>query len=463
MDLSIPKDAPDVSEDAPPEEGTSESFPNQEKDSETAAPVTADPLANLKADFESQKAVFESRETFDSSPADVDMKPAGKKNPPALSTAVESSEDITPLHSAATAAGGDDRKSALATAKDRKEARKMRRKNGQNADVDKKLAGEVDRLELAPAVESSEDFSPLHNSASRPFPRPPSARPGAVYVGATEINNSEWTLQTQEEPDMEQGLETMIIPIAAEVVLGEVVLPDHESESNEAISEAQIVKTAETAKLCGQPRWLIFAMLGVLVSVAIGAGLAIALSIDDTLAQSDSPSPTSTPTSALTSAPTPDRRNEVEKIISAEIPSFQLGPSQEEALNWLAHHDPANLDFERVSPDEVLERFVIALLYFSTGSENLYDPAAVLLRSSVCDWERVVCNQTVVESSPIVVQVIFEDNNLGGRLPTELGLLTGLQSLELGKFATVYRSELDTIILLGSLSYNLSPLRFCRV
>ncbi len=57
MDLStsIPKDASD-----PSEEDTSVSFPNQEEDSETAAlaKVTADPIANLKADFASQKADF---------------------------------------------------------------------------------------------------------------------------------------------------------------------------------------------------------------------------------------------------------------------------------------------------------------------------------------------------------------------------------------------------------------------
>ena len=53
MDLCNRKDASDASEDVCSEEDTSESFPNQEEDSETAAltKVTADPLANLKADF----------------------------------------------------------------------------------------------------------------------------------------------------------------------------------------------------------------------------------------------------------------------------------------------------------------------------------------------------------------------------------------------------------------------------
>jgi F0F1-type ATP synthase membrane subunit b/b' len=60
MDLSIRKDASDVSDKVPSEEDTSESFPNQEEDSETAGLETADPLANLRADFEKADADFES-------------------------------------------------------------------------------------------------------------------------------------------------------------------------------------------------------------------------------------------------------------------------------------------------------------------------------------------------------------------------------------------------------------------
>jgi hypothetical protein len=459
MDLSIPKDAPDVSEDAPPEEDTSESFPNQEKDSETAAPVTADPLANLKADFESQKAVFESRETFDSSPADVDMKPAGKKNPPALSTAVESSEDITPLHSAATAAGGDDRKSAPATAKDRKDARKMRRKKRQNADVDKKPAGDIDRLELAPGVESSEDFSPLHNTAAaaaainqastyRESRLPPSeqqdddsssftistssARPGAVYVGGSESNHDELPLQTQEEPGMEQGFET-ILPIAAEAVP-----PDHESENNKEIAEAQIVDTApETATLCGQPRWLIFALLGVLGTIAIGAGVSVALGNGG-----DDPQLS-------------DRGIELQNRIIDEIPSSQFGSSQIKVIKWLANEDLLMLDFETTPFETIMERYAMVTLYYSLNGPQWEDQDGFLSEKSVCSWGNITCD-------PLVTEISWFNNSLHGQLPTELGFLTGLRSLDFGKFATISSSELGTITLLRSLSYKISPLWFCR-
>jgi hypothetical protein len=138
------------------------------------------------------------------------------------------------------------------------------------------------------------------------------------------------------------------------------------------------------------------------------------------------------------------------------------GTHQYQALTWLVYDDPANLDFELVSLDELLERFVMALLYISTGGETLADLAGFLSAMPVCRWNGVGCDPTVVESYPMVVKMRLRANNLHGQLPTELGLLTGLPSLDLCKFATISSSGLDTITLLPSLSHNLSPLRFCR-
>jgi hypothetical protein len=54
-------------------------------------------------------------------------------------------------------------------------------------------------------------------------------------------------------------------------------------------------------------------------------------------------------------------------------------------------------------------------------------------------------------------------NELTGPIPSELGSLTDLRELWLGKFATVSRSESDTIILFGPLSYKLSPLLLLQI
>jgi hypothetical protein len=268
-----------------------------------------------------------------------------------------------------------------------------------------------------------------------------SARPGAVRVGDTESNHDEWTLQTQEEPDTEQGFET-ILPIAAEVVLPEVVLPDDESENSKTIAEAQIV---ETATLCGQPRGLIFALLGVLVAVAIGASLGVALGSGGE------------PTLAPLDPPLSDRRNELEEVLIAEIPSVQFGPSQREVLNWLANEDSAILDFKTTPIRTILERYVIATLYYSLNGPQWEDQRGFLSEESVCKWniinvtgsaiEGVGCN----ERHEFVVEINLWENQLTGKIPSELGLLSSLTFVDLSKFLYV---SITTCIL--SLTFSIS-------
>jgi hypothetical protein len=156
------------------------------------------------------------------------------------------------------------------------------------------------------------------------------------------------------------------------------------------------------------------------------------------------------------------------------------GTPQYEALHWLVYNDPANLDFELGSPDELFERFVMALLYFSMGGETWDNSFGFLSASSVCMWNEydgsssygVICDLLAVESDPMVVEINMQVNNLDGQLPAELGLLsnllylglggnqisglipselgrlTTLEKLHLCKFATISCSELVTIRLL---------------
>jgi hypothetical protein len=343
------------------------------------------------------------------------------------------------------------------TMKERKEASAMRRKERPNADVVTKPASRTDRQELVSGVETSEVITPSHNavaadaakqaSASSGSKRPSSrqdeydsssvassrssARPGAFRVGDTESIHDELTLQTREEPDL---------PIAG-------LLPDDESENNQTIAKAQIL---ETAKVCGQPRWLIFAFLGVVLTGAIGVGLGVALSNDPPLTSpapfapdpTRAPSPTPAPI-----APDSDRRVELEKVLSAEIPLLEFGASQIEVLNWLANEDPAMLNFETTPFRTILERYVIVTFYYSLNGPDWGDQLGFLSEESVCKWSLLNATYaTGVLCDPMVVAIVFEINALRGQLPTELGLLTDLKYLYLRKFATV--SELHTTSLL---------------
>jgi hypothetical protein len=141
------------------------------------------------------------------------------------------------------------------------------------------------------------------------------------------------------------------------------------------------------------------------------------------------------------------------------------GTLQYQTLNWLVYDDPGNLDsdFDLVPPGVLLERFLMALLYFSTAGETWDNSFGFLSASSVCSWKGIDCDVAVVESHPVVVRISMYLKHLRGQLPTELSLLSKLEYLHLGKFATVSSSEMDALELLGSLSYNLSPLWCCRI
>jgi hypothetical protein len=166
------------------------------------------------------------------------------------------------------------------------------------------------------------------------------------------------------------------------------------------------------------------------------------------------------PTLGPTSGPL-DRLNELLEILLVEAdlldrtPLSSPGTFQYQALMWLANDDPANLDFEGVSPAELLERFIMVLLYFSTGGDKWSNSIKFLSNSSACEWEGVSCY------SMKMFEINFYSKNLSGQLPTELGLLTNLQDLKVCKFTTIFSSEVDPILSLGSLSNTLFLLWFC--
>jgi hypothetical protein len=123
------------------------------------------------------------------------------------------------------------------------------------------------------------------------------------------------------------------------------------------------------------------------------------------------------------------------------------GTPQYQALNWLVYDDPANLDFELVPSDELLERFVVSLLYFSTGGETWNDSFGFLSNLSACAWRYENNDGSFrygVRCDPMVVEIDLDSNNLRGQLPTELGLLSNLETLSLCKFATISTSELES-------------------
>jgi hypothetical protein len=80
------------------------------------------------------------------------------------------------------------------------------------------------------------------------------------------------------------------------------------------------------------------------------------------------------------------------------------GTLQYQTLNWLAYDDPRNLDFDLVPPGVLLDRFLMALLYFSMAGETWDNSFGFLSASSVCFWFRAFVCDVAVESHPVLLR-----------------------------------------------------------
>jgi hypothetical protein len=110
-----------------------------------------------------------------------------------------------------------------------------------------------------------------------------------------------------------------------------------------------------------------------------------------------SPTPTPTQSPAPTAAPTACtsldclRRKEIlllllqNEVSAAEALQDESSP-QFQALRWLATEDTAVLDLESTSPVILVERYVIAVLYFATNGEGWVNQCNFLSPASVCAW-----------------------------------------------------------------------------
>eukprot|EP00978_Attheya_sp_CCMP212_P016812 scaffold44411_cov45-Attheya_sp.AAC.1 len=99
---------------------------------------------------------------------------------------------------------------------------------------------------------------------------------------------------------------------------------------------------------------------------------------------------------------------------------------QYEALAWMANSDSTDLQ-RTMSDDELVERFVLVLLYFATGGANWLAQVRFLTPSlNTCSWNSILYGRI------IGVGCNAEDGNKISRsIPTEIGLLSNLEVLSL--------------------------------
>ncbi len=107
------------------------------------------------------------------------------------------------------------------------------------------------------------------------------------------------------------------------------------------------------------------------------------------------------------------------------------GSSKYQALAWLADKDPKHLD-ETSHIEEVLQRFVLADLYFSTSGDEWAADYHWLSHKNVCDWNDkthgVFCNE-----NKQITALSMPETHLYGTIPQDIGLLSNVQTINMAK------------------------------
>jgi hypothetical protein len=243
---------------------------------------------------------------------------------------------------------------------------------------------------------SSSDSNSMSNQPTEVKPTV-AAQVDPTVTARLVVDNSEDHLESLEEriQRQEQQLEELQRN-QQNIVVGQVLGADNaDGDEEEARS------TCSRSSLCGCKRKMTIAVMLVLAVVAIVVGSVIA-----TTGNTMSP-----PTAGL------------DKLLSSV--SFDNGtalqtPStpQNNALSWLA----SNPNLDTYSDMKKIQRYILAVLYYSTNGHNWVRNDGWLGNENECNWYNKAdsfCN----ENGAVEALDLFS-NNLGGMIPNELALLS---------------------------------------
>lgn len=173
------------------------------------------------------------------------------------------------------------------------------------------------------------------------------------------------------------------------------------------------------------------------------------------------PSPTSTPTLAQCGISEEAREDRLLALLEQEVTDAgvlgDMAVPQGLATDWILNQDEAV-----ICPDDpkFLQRWVLAVIYFSTGGDQWIlcsaNPDATddcgnilpflgatrfLSGGSECEWAGISC------IDGCVTEIEFEENNLVGTIPTEIGLLTDLAvwGMERGGLSSTIPTEVGLL------------------
>lgn len=236
--------------------------------------------------------------------------------------------------------------------------------------------------------------------------------------------------------------------------IAEAVITDVSTSADGTILLSQNGADSDNFKVCGLRRrtWGFLLVLALLLVGGTVAGVYFYLKSQQTSNEAPLITPTTSPTLPAPLSPPPTvnimeaLRQELEPYIvrtESDLLPFQDPTSpQSLALEWLST-DPISLAENHATKD-VLERYVLAVLYYSMDGPNwIWSGVPYLSGRATCDWNNALPWENDYALGiyclkvPTVDGIAMQQLGLSGTIPWELSLLSNLANLEWDKNSIV--------------------------
>jgi hypothetical protein len=234
------------------------------------------------------------------------------------------------------------------------------------------------------------------------------------------------------------------IPVAAQLAPDEE--NDVERRNNVPTYEAREIKAPEEEPWLSKRRNKLVVLIILLLVIAVSVTVSLLVSgVGDGQDKSEyenasgssqepyaeeayadvSPAPSTSPTTA---APTSFYENilaSVSEYSGTTVLEDQNSP-QYKGLQWVYGDITSNNSEEPMSDTDIMERFALSVLYYSTAGGRWATVIDFLVPSDHCMWDAIEC-----DGDGKLINITLVNENLSGSLPPEIGLLSSLKTLNL--------------------------------
>jgi hypothetical protein len=109
--------------------------------------------------------------------------------------------------------------------------------------------------------------------------------------------------------------------------------------------------------------------------------------------------------------------------------SAQLeGTPQNRGVKWLG----SSAVYDTLSDQQKIQRYCLAVFYYSTNGDRWTNNGGWLSDENECTWFTRALRGEACDSNGLFIGLRLSFNRLGGELPPEIGLLTGLEAVSIG-------------------------------